>query len=302
MSGMGPARPASAVIAAYGPPSLSGAAAGFARVVAARAAPTTSARAKALLFAAGRLACFCERAGLELEPSVVLAEAVIERFVLCGCEGMAPATRRTLRTNLRALARALERYPPPVPIPLSRERAKQPYTDVEIAGYLRLAAAQSTVARRTRASVLVCLGAGAGVIGSELLHVRGSDISERSGGVIVLVSGARARPVPVLSRYQQPLLEAAAMAGERFVLGGVAPGRHNVTDRLSALLSTDSCLPRLQAGRLRSTWLSACACQIGLGMFMQAAGITCSQRLGDLAAALPAATETELIALLGASA
>jgi hypothetical protein len=32
---------------------------------------------------------------------------------------------------------------------------------------------------------------------------------------------------------------------------------------------------------------------------MQAAGIRCSQRLGDLAAQLPAATEAELIALLG---
>jgi hypothetical protein len=32
---------------------------------------------------------------------------------------------------------------------------------------------------------------------------------------------------------------------------------------------------------------------------MQAAGVSCSQRLGDLAAGLPSATEAELIALLG---
>jgi hypothetical protein len=42
-----------------------------------------------------------------------------------------------------------------------------------------------------------------------------------------------------------------------------------------------------------------CARQIGLGAFMQAAGIRCSQRLGDLAAQLPAATEAELVARLG---
>ena len=36
-----------------------------------------------------------------------------------------------------------------------------------------------------------------------------------------------------------------------------------------------------------------------LRAFMQAAGITCSQRLGDLAAQLPAAAENELVALLG---
>jgi hypothetical protein len=103
----------------------------------------------------------------------------------------------------------------------------------------------------------------------------------------------------VLARYQQPLLEAAALAGGRFLLGGARPGRHNVCDRLVALLCSDSSLPRLQSGRLRCTWLLACARRIGLGAFMQAAGITCSQRLGDLAARLPAATETELITLLG---
>jgi integrase len=290
---------AARVVAAFSSRSLSPAAAGFVRELVAAAAPASAGRAKALLFAAGRLAGFCERLGLGLEPSVLLAGSTVERFILEGCRDVSPATRRTLRTNLRALARALERYPEPASIPLGRERAKQPYTDTEIAGYLRLAEAQSTVARRMRASALVCLGAGAGVIGSELLHVRGSDIAARQGGVIVTVAGARARSVPVLARYHKPLLEAAAMAGERFLLGGAQPGRHNLTDRLVALLSSDSSLPRLQSGRLRSTWLSQCARQIGLGAFMQAAGITCSQRLGDLVARLPAATETELITLLG---
>jgi integrase len=259
------------------------------------------ARARALLFAAGRLACFAERLGLELEPRVVLSEPVIERFVLVACADVSPATRRTLRTNLRALARALERYPQPAPLPFARERAKRPYTPGEIEGYLRLADAQSTNARRLRASALICLGAGAGIITGELRHVRGSDVVERSGGVIVEVGGVRSRSVPVLERYQSRLWEAAAFAGERYVIGGRNPDRRNVTDNLSALLSADSSLPRLQAGRLRSTWLVHCAQRIGLHAFMHAAGITCSQRLGDLAAELPATTENQLIRLLGGS-
>jgi integrase len=230
---------------------------------------------------------------------VLLTEAVIERFVLVGCPAVSPATRRTLRTNLRSLARAIDPYPEPAPVPLVRERAKRPYSPAEIDGYLRLAAAQSTRARGLRASALVCLGAGAGVIAGELRRVRGTDIAWRSGGVLVQVAGARARSVPVLERYQQRLLEAAAFAGDRYVIGGRNPERRNVTDTLSAALSTDVSLPRLQAGRLRSTWLVQCARQIGLGAFMRAAGITCSQRLGDLAAQLPEATEPELIALLG---
>jgi integrase len=140
------------------------------------------------------------------------------------------------------------------------------------------------------------------VIAGELRHVRGSDIVVRSGGVLVKVGGARARAVPVLERYQQRLLEAAAFAGERYVIGGRNPERRNVTDTLSATLSTDSSLPRSRAGRLRSTWLVECAQRIGLGVFMHAAGITCSQRLGDLAAQLPQATEHELVALLSGTA
>jgi integrase len=265
----------------------------------ASAAPPTRARSKALVFAASRLVGFAERLGLELSSDVVLSEPVIERLVLQGCEGLSPASVRTLRTNLRWLARAVERYPEPGPVPLVRERAKAPYSPAEIAGFLRLADAQSTRARRLRSSALVCLGAGAGIVAGELRHVRGGDVVVRAGGVLVQVGGTRARSVPVLGRYQQHLLQAAAFAGERYVIGGRNPERRNVTDALSAMLSADSSLPRLQAGRLRSTWLVACAEAIGLGAFMQAAGVRCSQRLGDLAATLPAVGEEQLIALLG---
>jgi integrase len=267
----------------------------------AAAAPATPARAKALLFAVGRLAAFAERLGLDIDEAL-LSEAVIERFVLVGCAGVSPATRRTLRTNLRSLARSLERFAQPAPVPLVRERAKAPYTGAEIECYLRLAAAQSSERRRIRASALVCLGAGAGIVAGELRHVRGVDVVARAGGVLVLIGGRRARSVPVLAGYQQPLLEAAAFAGERLIVGGREPERRNVTDELCRALSQDRSLPRLEPGRLRSTWLVACARQIGLGAFMQAAGISCSQRLGDLAAQLPAATEPQLVALLGGSA
>ena len=275
------------------------AAAAFARDVVARASPVSRSRAKAWVFAAGRLAAFAERRGLELSTAVVLSGPVIERFVLEGCRDVSPATRRTLRTNLRALGRALETYPQPEPVPLGRERAKRPYMRAEVDGYLRLADAQGTRARQLRASGLVCLGAGAGIVAGEVRHVRGVDVVRRPDGVLVIVRGPRARSVPVLERYHERLLEAAAFAGERYVIGGRDPHRRNVTDTLGAALSTDPSLPRLQAGRLRSTWLVACAERIGLGAFMQAAGVSCSQRLGDLAAQLPAAGDRELIALLG---
>jgi integrase len=274
----------------------------FAREVVAQARPGTPARAKALLFAVARLACFGERVGLELSPRVLLSGPVIERFVLVGCDGLAPASVRTLRTNLRALARSLEVYPEPAPVALPRERAKAPYGDAQIDGYLRLAQAQRTERRRMRSSALICLGAGAGIVASELRHVRGSDVVCRSGGVLVILTGPKARSVPVSERYQQPLLQAARFAGRELIVGGREPGRRNISDELCRALSADRSLPRLQPGRLRSTWLVACARQIGLSAFMQAAGIRCSQRLGDLAGQLPPVAEADLVALLGGSA
>jgi hypothetical protein len=50
-----------------------------------------------------------------------------------------------------------------------------------------------------RAAGLVCLGAGAGLIRGDLREVRGTDVARRSGGVIVIVRGARPRTVPVLA-------------------------------------------------------------------------------------------------------
>lgn len=296
--GVTQAATAAGVIDRYRPRGVSAAAGALAREVVAVAAPETPVRAKALLFAAGRLAGFGEQVGLQLDRAL-FCEAVIERLVLVGCDGLAPASVRTLRTNLRALARATERYPQPAPTRLVRERAKAPYAAAEIEGYLRLAGALSTERRRMRASALICLGAGAGVIAGELRHVRGSDVVQRAGGVIVLVSGRRARRVRVLAGYQQPLLTAAQFAGGRLICGGREPDRRNISDELCAALSTDGSLPRLEPGRLRSTWLVECAQTIGLGAFMQAAGVRCSQPLGDLAAQLPAVSEPQLVALLG---
>lgn len=288
---------AQAAIRAYSPTSVSSRAAEFARAVVARADPATPARAKALLFAASRLAAFGERVGLDPEAEALLRASVIERFAAQGCPALRPASRRTLRTNLRALHRALDRAPAPSALP--RERAKPPYGDEEIAGYLRLARAQPTEARRMRATALVCLGAGAGIIGPELRHLRGSNVVSRSGGLVVVVSGRRARSVPVLRRFHRPLADAARFAGGGYLLGGEDPGRRNLTTELCAALSADPALPRLEAGRLRSSWLAQCARAIGLRAFMDAAGVRCTQRLGDLVAGLPEAAEAEAVALLG---
>jgi hypothetical protein len=126
----------------------------------------------------------------------------------------------------------------PSDVPLSRERAKAPYSPAEIGGFLALADAQPTAERRMRATGLVCLGAGAGLIRADLRDVRGSDVLRRSGAVVVQVRGGRGRVVPALARYHAPLLAAARSAGDGLVLCGTDPGRRNLTNPLAVFEET----------------------------------------------------------------
>jgi hypothetical protein len=67
-------------IAGWQPSSVSPQAAGFARAVVTAAAPGGRERAKNLLWAAGRLADWATRLGLDPVPEVLLHSSVIERF------------------------------------------------------------------------------------------------------------------------------------------------------------------------------------------------------------------------------
>jgi len=286
-------------IAGWGPPSVTPAAAAFARDVVSRAGPGGRERAKNLLWAAGRLADWAIGMGLDPVPPVLLHPSVTERFA-AHAPGLTGVTRRTVRTNLRFLARAVVPALAPADAPLPRERSKAPYTRAEIAGFLALAAAQPAQGRRMRAAGLICLGAGAGLAGADLRGVLGTDITTRSGGVIAEVrAGPRPRAVPVLTAYHGPLLESAAWAGQRPVTGGRDPARRNVTTPLISSLAGGAGLPRLEVPRLRVTWLADCARMLGLATFLHTAGITCSQRLGDIIATLDPGGEAAAVALLG---
>jgi integrase len=232
-------------------------------------------------------------------PEVLLHPSVAERFTRCA-PGLTGVARRTLRTNLRFIGRRVVPQLYPADAPLPRERARQPYSPAEISGYLALADAQPATGRRMRAAGLVCLGAGAGLIRGDLRDMRGADVITRSGGVVVAVRGSRPRAVPVLARYQARLLAAARFAGTGLICGGTDPGRRNLTNPLIIALDGGGGLPRLDTSRLRATWLAGCAELLGLATFMRAAGITCSQRLGDLVAGLEPAGEAEAVRLLGA--
>src|SRR5271166_2930330 len=288
-----------AYIGRWRPSSVSAEGAAFARDVVTRAGPEGRDRAKSLLWAAGKLADYGIGLGLDAVPEVLLHPSTAERFTRCA-PGLSGPARRTLRTNLRFIGRRVVPQLYPADLPLPRERAKQPSAPAQISGFLALADAQPTAERRMRAAGLVCLGAGAGLIRGDLRDARGSDVACRSGGVVVAVRGARPRTVPVLARYHARLLAAARFAGHGLICGGADPGRRNITSPLITALDGGAGLPRLDTSRLRATWLAGCAQLLGLATFMHAAGISCSQRLGDLIAGLEPGGEAAAVRLPGA--
>ena len=83
------------------------------------------------------------------------------------------------------------------------------------------------------------------------------------------------------------------------ICGGTGTGRRNITSPLVRSLDGGAGLPRLDTSRLRATWLADCGDALGLATFMRAAGISCSQRLGDLVAGLEPGGEEQAVRLLG---
>jgi integrase len=291
---------AQAVVAGYTAHGLPVAASAFARQAVAAAAPDGPARARSLLWACSRLAAWGLSCGLEPRAEVLLHPSSIERYVAVAMRGAPLGRRRTVRADLRFVARRV--VPALVvagPAPLARSAAKVPYSDAEVAAWFALAAAQPTEARRHRLGALLCLGLGAGLERGELRGVRGTDVERRAGGLAVVIAGERARTVPVLSRYQAPLAASAAFAGARFICGGVSPTRKNVTNRLVRRAAGGAWLGHLDTGRLRATWLAAHLEHLGVAALFAAAGVRSGQRIAELATQLAPPGEAELVATLG---
>lgn len=230
---------------------------------------------------------------------MLLTPSFVERFVTEALAGRSATRLRSVRTNLRFVARrVVPRHWPPDPLALPRNRSKLPYSDAEMAGFCRLCDTQPTESRRRRLSALICLGAGAGLSGPDMRALRGEDVKRRSGGLVVV---ARGRVAPVLSRYHARLFESARFAGSSLLIGGVSESRKNVTSRLVASVAGGIDLPELSLGRLRATWLTEQAESFSLAALFAAGGFIHSQYLGDIVALCEPPTEEDLVRLLGAS-
>ena len=105
--------------ARWQPPVVAPQAAAFARQVVTASGPHGRDRAKNLLWAAGKLAGYGIGLGLSPVPEVLLHPSVIERFT-AHAPGLSGPARRTLRTNLRFIARRVVPHLVPADQPLPR--------------------------------------------------------------------------------------------------------------------------------------------------------------------------------------
>ena len=191
---------------------------------------------------------------------MLLHPSVIERFA-AHAPGLSGVTRRTLRTNLRFLARAV------VP-QLSRRTRRCPASGPRRPIPRRRSTATSRWRTRSRRRRGGCARR-AGLPGRRrradprrparrARHRHLPPVRRRHRRPS---AAARPRAVPVLARYHEPLLESAAFAGERLITGGTDPARHNITTPLTCVAgrrhraATAGHLPaaRHLAGRLRRT-------------------------------------------------
>lgn len=215
--------------------------------------------ARELLVASARHVHWCwQTAGLPLDRDVVFRREVIAEYVAHGCQQMSPASAGNRRSQLLRMSELLlgpqhrtsrlASLPPPDPT--------SPYTASEVIALRSWADGQKTTYRRVNCHVLLALGMGAGLSASEVTAVQAQHVHADEDGVLIEVTGARPRVVPVLAEWEQVLVQVAssAMRPDLFLFRPTREKTHrnligNFVDK------TSPGRVRANAQRMRSTWI-----------------------------------------------
>ncbi|MFF2952661.1 hypothetical protein ACFVVU_15115 [Kitasatospora sp. NPDC057965] len=209
------------------------------------------------------LAVSAERAGLPRDPAVWLEQRTISRY-LSGATDLKGSTVQKYASVLARVHEALvwvERSEAPRPrLRAARSRAV-PYDVSELTRLDVWARAlpDSTTGRRS-ALALIALGAGCGLMPGEITATRGSDIVPLPSGALAISVPESTRLVICRSLWEEGLADLAQVAGDDYLF---APGRkvsgakNLVSNWTKRNESADPRVPRLDAQRLRSTWIVA---------------------------------------------
>jgi len=204
---------------------------------------------------------------------------------------MAEGSANTRRGYLRRLAEDSNPGPDATPTPPGTryQVIKPPYSAVEEAVIRRVASNQRRTVPRRHLCAVVGLCAGAGLDSQDFRNLRRRHIDDLGeDGITVHVPAPRPRIVMVRRAYEEILR--AGLEGLRpgSLIIGTKQSQKNLIGKVVAKAEFHGEVPRIEAARLRATWLAWLVnTQTPLPVILDAAGLKTARTLVELIRHLP---------------
>ena len=239
------------------------------------------------------LAGWADGGGHSLDWKALMDHGLIHSYARSEPAGLSEKHLAERMRRLKALASQINAgtSAPPPAAPVPHTAVQDPYTQAEMAVIERVARNQpkDSVRRQLAAIIGLCRGAGAGR--DDLRFVTTDDIQDLGEAGIRVALGAPEdrRVVPVRRQYEDLVRRGVEGLKPSSIVLGTVPGRRNIAnDIISRAEILGSDCPRIEASRLRSTWLAELMLEpIPLGLLLQAAGLKSARSLTDILAWLP---------------
>ncbi len=228
----------------------------FVRDIVALTAPRTAHTANRILSPVTKYVFWCRfHEGLPLIAPVLFNRVMIERYVKENPRKLKEGSLRGARGMLLRITAIIRPEDAPIPMrTLNGHVIAPPYSDKELKNFIRWANGQNTVTRTRHARATISMCVGAGLAAGELLALTPRDVLVDASGILITVTGIRARQVPVLAGWEPMVVDA---------IKGLAPDVHIIGGRAIPMSSPalshsiEHCIghERPYPDRLRATWL-----------------------------------------------
>jgi integrase len=231
-------------------------------------------------------ALWLDRTGHEVTFTTLTDLVLIDEYTRLERSTRGEKSAADRRSRLRGIAGALN---PSSALPtrgytIARKPIKPGYTPEEVAAIVGVAQVQPTREQTRSLCAVVGLGLGAGCDSTDLKAVYCHDIHEDNEGLSVTIrSRGTERTVPVMRRYEPLVRRALLDRKPTQLLIGEKADRINVAARIIDKAHIYGDVPKIEASRLRSTWLTELLTRpIPLPVVLHVAGLTSARTLLDL--------------------
>ena len=234
--------------------------------------------------------------GLPLDKEVTIDKNTVERFIQVGMSDLGESSQGTYGSTLRRIGPLWTRRAlwPPQQKKLSHKTLAPPYSAEDVSWMWQIASTQKTPGRRRSATALLALAHGAGLKANELAAVRSEDVELRTDAVLVKVSGARQRRVPVLPLAHDGLRWLCSAYEGRQLYADITPSR-TAPSQVANQIEVPPGAPTFDSPRLRTTWLvEMLSTGLSLSEIYLYAGTVSTQSLRDLMPYVPVRDEAAI--------